>query len=87
MSRPEGHPSHVWRAKFTPHRGVTVELLSEGGVREVEGGEERRGFLPSWYWDEILLDNNQQAGVEPESRRVSGGPSMAKGLIPPGWQI
>lgn len=42
----------VWRVRFTPKKGVSVSLLDEAGVREVEAGEDRVGFLPRWYWEE-----------------------------------
>ena len=43
----------VWRVKFTPRTGVSVGLLDEAGVEDVVGGEDRVGFLPRWYWDEL----------------------------------
>ncbi|EGN99498.1 hypothetical protein SERLA73DRAFT_90841 [Serpula lacrymans var. lacrymans S7.3] len=44
----------VWRVKFTPREGVSVALLDEAGVADVEGGEARVGFLPRWYWDKEI---------------------------------
>ena len=43
----------VWRVKLTPHSGVTLTRLNSTDVRDVEGGEDRAGFLPRWYWDEV----------------------------------
>lgn len=44
----------VWRVRFTPRTGVSVSILDEEGVKEVEAGQEDRvGFLPRWYWDAI----------------------------------
>lgn len=45
----------VWRVKFTPGTGVVLKQLDEAGVAEVENGEERFGFLPNWYFDELRL--------------------------------
>ncbi|PPR03902.1 hypothetical protein CVT24_008094 [Panaeolus cyanescens] len=43
----------VWRVKFRPGTGISAAVLDEAGVEEVVNGEERIGFLPRWYWDEI----------------------------------
>jgi RAT1-interacting protein len=43
----------VWRVTFTPRAGVTLALLDDAGVTDVIGGEERHGFLPTWYWEEV----------------------------------
>ncbi|KAG6821330.1 hypothetical protein H0H93_000191 [Arthromyces matolae] len=42
----------IWRAKFTPGKGITVTLLEAADVEDVRGGEDRVGFLPTWYWEE-----------------------------------
>ncbi|KAI8984920.1 RAI1-domain-containing protein [Trametes punicea] len=49
-SEPE---AQVWRIVFVPGEGVKVSLLDEAGVRDVEGGDERVGILPRWYYDRI----------------------------------
>lgn len=43
----------VWRVKFVPKEGVTIMKLTDSLVDEVVNGEERVGFLPKWYWDEM----------------------------------
>ncbi|GJE89921.1 RAI1 domain-containing protein [Phanerochaete sordida] len=43
----------VWRARFSPGSGVTLSPLDDSGVAEVEAGEDRVGFLPKWYVDEL----------------------------------
>lgn len=43
----------VWRVKFTPGTGIALTQLDDTGVTEVENGEERVGFLPKWYFDEL----------------------------------
>ncbi|KAI0067328.1 RAI1-domain-containing protein [Artomyces pyxidatus] len=77
------HPSSVWRVKFAPCVGVEGMLLDEEGVREVEAGEDRVGFLPLWYWHEL---ENSCTG----SHLVDSGPSDGSATataVPPGWQI
>jgi len=67
----------VWRVQFEPRVGVKVFMLDQAGVTEVESSEDRVGFLPAWYWQE--LQNN-----EPASASVSTRPDNS---IPPVWQI
>lgn len=63
----------MWRVSFIPRVGVKISLLDKVGVEDVEAGEDRVGFLPRWYWDELQKDT---AG------------NVAKGSpILPGWQI
>jgi len=45
--------SGVWRASFVPGSGLTVAKLNTAVVDEVANGEDRVGFLPRWYWEEI----------------------------------
>ncbi|KAG6919208.1 hypothetical protein DXG01_008506 [Tephrocybe rancida] len=42
----------VWRVQFTPLKGITVRKLGSDDVDDVRGGEDRVGFLPTWYWEE-----------------------------------
>ncbi|KAM6490541.1 hypothetical protein JOM56_013884 [Amanita muscaria] len=42
----------VWRASFVPGKGVLFRKLDQAAADEVSGGEDRIGFLPSWYWRE-----------------------------------
>lgn len=55
----------VWRARFSPGSGVTLSPLDGPGVAEVEAGEDRVGFLPKWYMDEIT------GRVEPSHRAAA----------------
>ncbi|KAF9036219.1 RAI1 like PD-XK nuclease-domain-containing protein [Panaeolus papilionaceus] len=57
----------VWRVKFTPGTGISAAVLDKAGVEEVVNGEERIGFLPRWYWDEITHSDDEE-----ESRSSSG---------------
>ncbi|KAF9238550.1 RAI1-domain-containing protein [Melanogaster broomeanus] len=50
----------VWRVTFTPKVGITATMLDEAGVEEVVGGDDRVGFLPRWYWDEIAACPHDQ---------------------------
>jgi RAT1-interacting protein len=39
----------VGRVSFTPEKGVSFKVLDGAEVAEVQAGEDRIGFLPSWY--------------------------------------
>lgn len=45
----------VWRVTFTPKVGISAIVLDTLGVEDVVGGDDRVGFLPRWYWDEMEL--------------------------------
>ncbi|KIJ62856.1 hypothetical protein HYDPIDRAFT_93731 [Hydnomerulius pinastri MD-312] len=79
---------NVWRVIFTPKVGVTATLLDEAGVEDVMGGEDRVGFLPRWYWDEMVPTVADEA--EPKSlhddENAKGQASSASG-VPSGWRI
>ena len=68
----EESPARVWRVVLSPGEGVTVSLFDEGGVRDVEGGEDRVGFLPRWFYDQV-------AGKDTDS----GPPPAAEKEVPP----
>jgi RAT1-interacting protein len=79
--------------KFTPGVGVQLALLQEEGRREVEAGEDRVGFLPDWYWNEMQDDvsgaHASKSGAEPEpSYQGSLMPTASvPRALPTGWQI
>jgi RAT1-interacting protein len=50
--------SAVWRVNFVPGSGLTVARLNDKAVDEVMNGEDRVGFLPRWYWDEIQAEDS-----------------------------
>lgn len=79
--------SNVWRIKFTSKTGVSAMLLDDVGVRDVEGGEDRVGFLPRWYWEEL----SGAVAYDPEARAQtrSEGESSKVGtiVVPSGWKI
>ena len=52
----EERPPVVWRVEFKPGIGVTVVQLDPEQVEEVQAGSGRSGFLPKWYWEEILCN-------------------------------
>lgn len=66
---------HVWRVKFVPGSGVHVAKLDPAGVRDVENGEDRVGFLPRWYWDDI--NNDVDARPAEDQRRDAPPPVSA----------
>ncbi|KAJ7450288.1 RAI1-domain-containing protein [Mycena galericulata] len=58
----ETHPdAAVWRITFRPNVGVELVRLDDESVRDVEGGEERVGFLPRWYWEEVTGAGTEKA--------------------------
>ncbi|KAJ7650093.1 RAI1-domain-containing protein [Roridomyces roridus] len=46
----------VWRVAFRPKVGVELRVLDDKEVEGVVAGEERVGFLPQWYWDEVVTE-------------------------------
>jgi RAT1-interacting protein len=50
--------SSVCRVKFVPGSGVNVEELGPSELEEVVNGEDRVGFLPSWYWEEVMREGH-----------------------------
>jgi RAT1-interacting protein len=81
-----GSKDDVWRIKFMPKTGVSAVLLDDVDVRDVEGGEDRVGLLPRWYWEEL---SGAVAG-DPEviaPTRNKGAPSEVNAVVPSGWQI
>jgi RAT1-interacting protein len=45
----------AWGDRFlnVPGQGASIRGLNEDEVKAVEGGEDRIGFLPRWYWNEV----------------------------------
>ncbi|KAJ7761958.1 RAI1 like PD-XK nuclease-domain-containing protein [Mycena maculata] len=54
--------TRVWRVSFRPKAGVELRVLGAAGVEEVVAGEERVGFLPQWYWDEVVKPADESKG-------------------------
>ncbi|RDB26378.1 Decapping nuclease RAI1 [Hypsizygus marmoreus] len=83
-------PTLVWRVKFAPKAGVTVDILDPGGVQDVEAGEDRVGFLPKWYWDELHPDRAHMASptrTEEDKQTSQNLPSEVPPTLYAGWQI
>ncbi|KAH8980866.1 RAI1-domain-containing protein [Lactarius akahatsu] len=77
-------PESVWRVKFTPRVGVELTLLHDTGRMEVAAGEDRVGFLPTWYWEEICSSEHSNASsLDP----TAGSVAAASNSLPRGWQI
>jgi RAT1-interacting protein len=80
-------PSHpekgvpVWRVTFKPGAGASVGKLDEDGVQDVIGGEDRVGFLPTWYWDEMHATTMPQGAEDRHAKPSDAPPQYA------GWQI
>lgn len=75
-------PASVWRVKFTPRVGISVGILDPPGVENVAGGEDRVGFLPTWYWKELSDAHMDPLIREPEAKGASETP-----IANVGWQI
>ncbi|KAH7915603.1 RAI1 like PD-XK nuclease-domain-containing protein [Hygrophoropsis aurantiaca] len=77
-----GSQRDVWRLKFVPKVGVTAVVLDEIGVRDVEAGEDRVGFLPRWYWDDHVGTGEEVGkGI---NEKAAGANKFA---IAAGWQL
>ncbi|KAK7682652.1 hypothetical protein QCA50_014452 [Cerrena zonata] len=81
----------VWRVKFAPRSGVTATLLTKEGIDEVVNGEDRVGFLPKWYFDEVTelnsLSQRDETGTSSDIPLSRGVDSTHKDTLPSGWQI
>ncbi|EPQ52575.1 RAI1-domain-containing protein [Gloeophyllum trabeum ATCC 11539] len=84
----------VWRVRFTPGKGVSVRLLDEEGVRDVEGGEERVGFLPNWFWEEEMgrkEGDKEEPRASEQGKRDEAEPPVkldtTRTQLPLGWTI
>jgi RAT1-interacting protein len=84
-----GSKDNVWRIKFTQKTGVSAVLLDDADVRDIEGGEDRVGLLPRWYWDEISGAVSKDPEVAAPAPRRNDGVSSNIGtaVVPSGWQI
>ncbi|TFY53787.1 hypothetical protein EVJ58_g9248 [Rhodofomes roseus] len=89
----------VWRVAFQPKVGISVTLLDDAAVREVEAGEDRVGFLPRWYHDELASASENDAtasniadgaihrgdaDARVEKNTHTAPPDSSK-LVPSGW--
>ncbi|KAF9041854.1 RAI1 like PD-XK nuclease-domain-containing protein [Rhodocollybia butyracea] len=91
-SATESEGAAIWRVTFIPRQGAKIikldELDSDGSaVKEIVNGEDRVGFLPRWYWDEVC---NDDSGITVRDSTVGHG----SGSVVPdqprtvgGWQI
>ncbi|KAF5372761.1 hypothetical protein D9615_010106 [Tricholomella constricta] len=75
----------VWRVKFTPQEGTSIEILDPIGVEDVRGGEDRVGFLPTWYWNESQATNAHKDPLAQvaEDKATLDTPPVTNA----GWQI
>lgn len=55
----------VWRVTFYPGEGTETVLLDEQQVAEVRNGEDRVGFLPSSYWNQVATPTARKEGSKP----------------------
>lgn len=54
----------VWRVTFFPGKGAEVVLLDDVQVAEVRNGEDRVGFLPTSFWNEIATSTAGKEGTK-----------------------
>lgn len=78
----------VWRVIFTPGAGVTVGMLDQDGIEDVVGKEDRVGFLPTWYWEELHASNvhtdPSTQGAEDHHVQVKASDALSSYA---GWRI
>ncbi|KAF9466626.1 RAI1 like PD-XK nuclease-domain-containing protein [Collybia nuda] len=77
----------VWRVKFMPGTGVSVEMLDHIGIEEVRGNEERVGFLPTWYWDELQTKGTHMDPRPRDKEKCGTKPPSDAPLANASWQI
>jgi len=82
-----GSRGNVWRIKFTPKTGVSAVLLDDADVRDVEGGEDRVGFLPRWYWEEMSGAVAYDSEVRTQTRSEGASSKVGTVVVPSGWKI
>jgi RAT1-interacting protein len=58
----ESHDRRVGRILFTQYEGVTFRELDEEEIGEVRNGEDRIGFLPTWYMDSLRSVGTSKEG-------------------------
>ncbi len=46
--------TRVWRVILTSNKGVTVFPLEKGDILNTGDNEQRTGFLPTWYVNQIM---------------------------------
>lgn len=75
----------IWRVKFSPRTEASVEVLDRAGVEFVVNSEDRVGFLPRWYWEEL----QGEAGNDPHTYQSGEAqPKRDASLAATaGWQI
>lgn len=67
--------------------GITVTKLDAPGVEDVMGGDDRVGFLPRWYWDEIELTPNGFGCASAQRGDSSQGLATGTSGVSLGWRI
>ncbi|KAG5647335.1 hypothetical protein DXG03_000403 [Asterophora parasitica] len=91
VRREGSQDASVWRVKFAPQEGVSIDMLDPSGVEDVRGSEDRVGFLPTWYWDEIHAESThrdpQPQTVENPAARGTPSAGAKLSAANAGWQI
>ncbi|KAG6369347.1 RAI1-domain-containing protein [Boletus reticuloceps] len=77
----------VWRVTLSPKVGIAVAKLDALGVEDVMGGDDRVGFLPRWYWDEMGLDADGSGYASAHRGESSQRQGTCTSGVPSGWRI
>jgi RAT1-interacting protein len=77
----------VWRVAFTPKVGISLVKLDASGVEDVTGDDDRVGFLPRWYWDEMELAADGSGDVSAHRGEGLQRHATCTSGVPSGWRI
>ncbi|KAI0751676.1 RAI1-domain-containing protein [Daedaleopsis nitida] len=79
----------VWRVSLNPKNGVKLSPLDEAGLKEVADGEDRIGFLPTWYYNLVATTSEHPAQHPPPEGSRAGGPAPSTSYVSShhGWNL
>ncbi|KAI0643610.1 RAI1-domain-containing protein [Trametes meyenii] len=90
----EGSPgpplARVWRISLAPNEGVKVWPLDEAGVRGVQGGDDRVGILPRWFYDRVtesVSSSTPDTQDEPSKAPAPQTMAASTSIDHRGWNI
>ena len=70
-----------------PKTGVSAVLCDDVDVSDVEGGEDRVGFLPRWYWEQVSGAVGKDSEVTAQTRSEGASSNVGTAVVPSGWLI
>lgn len=62
-------------------------MLDAPGMEDVMGGDDRVGFLPRWYWDEVELTTDGSGDASAHRGESSQRLATCMDGVPSGWRI